>query len=167
MRKSIREGVHPGVAEVYVNCRCCRSIRAKCVNPTVTDLTQAVGILCLLALLSACGEPVYDNAGSPHSLLDDREACIKELEQSPAAMAYRQNPTTHPDYVSHVFTDMNRCIERKGWKLLSAQPQQAREPASSGFAQAGQPAPRADHNASRMVVRGVEERLAGISNKTH
>ncbi len=90
-----------------------------------------------------------------------------ELEQSPDAMAYRQNPTAHPEYMSHVFTDMNRCMERKGWKLLSAQPQQVREPATSEFAQAGHPAPRSEQNAKAMVGRGVEGRLAGMPSATH
>ena len=31
------------------------------------------------------------------------------MEKTPEALAYRQNPTAHPDYVSQVFTDMNRC----------------------------------------------------------
>ena len=41
-----------------------------------------------------------------------------ELDKSSAALAYRQNPTAHPEYVSQVFTDMNQCIERKGWKQV-------------------------------------------------
>ena len=100
----------------------------------------------VLALLSACGEPMYEHAGSPHSLLEDREVCARELEQSSDAVAYRQNPTAHPDYLSRVFTDMNRCIERKGWKLLSAQPQQAHEPARSEFAQTDRLVPHADEH---------------------
>ncbi len=103
-------------------------------------------ILAGLVVLSACGEPVYERAGSPHSLLEDREACAREVEQSPEAMAYRQNPTAHPDYPGPAFADLNRCIERKGWKLLSAQPQQVREPAMSEFAQAGRSAPRSDEH---------------------
>ena len=59
---------------------------------------------------------MIDNPGSQNILLEDREACAKEMEKSPAALAYRRNPTAHPEYVSQVFTDMNRCIERKGWK---------------------------------------------------
>lgn len=71
-------------------------------------------ILSGLVLLSACGEPLYEYAGSSNSLLEDREACMRELEQSPEARDYRQNPTAHPDYMRHVFADMNCCIERKG-----------------------------------------------------
>ncbi len=110
---------------------------------------------------------MYEHAGSPHSLREDREACTTELEQSSEAMAYRQNPIADPDYLSRVFTDMNRCIERKGWKLISAQPQQAREPATWEFAQVVRPAPLSDHNTTGMVVRGVEERLAGRFSTTH
>lgn len=74
--------------------------------------------LCVLASLSACGE----------------------------AMAYRQNPTAHPDYLNRVFADMNRCIERKGWKQVGAQPQQVREPARSEFAQTERLARQADEH---------------------
>ena len=42
-----------------------------------------------LALLAGCGEPVFENTGSPNSLLEDREACVMEMEKSPAAIAYR------------------------------------------------------------------------------
>ncbi|MGQ0555521.1 MAG: hypothetical protein ACT4PN_06210, partial [Nitrospiraceae bacterium] len=128
-----REAVQPNVTESYV-------------NTTVSHLVRVIGILSGLAVLSACGEPVYEHAGSPHSLLEDREACAREMDQSPDALAYRRNPAVHPDYLSRVFTDMNRCIERKGWKLLSAQPQQVREPAMSELAQAGRPAPRSDEH---------------------
>ncbi len=113
-------------------------------NPTVISLVRMGRILSGLVLLSACGEPLYEYAGSSNSLLEDREACMRELEeleQSPEARDYRQNPTAPPDYMRHVFADTNRCIERKGWKLLSAQPQQIHEPARSEFAQAGRPAP--------------------------
>ena len=127
------EAVRPSETEAYV-------------NSTVSKLAGTICILCLLTLLSACGEPVYENAGSQHSLLEDREACAAELEQSSDAVAYRQNPTAHPDYLSRVFTDMNRCIERKGWKLLSAQPQQAHELARSEFAQTDRLAPHADEH---------------------
>lgn len=128
-----RETVHRSQAESYV-------------NSTVVHFARMIGVLSGLAVLSACGEPVYEHAGSPHSLLEDREACTRELEQSPEANAYRQNPTAHPDYLNRVFADMNRCIERKGWKLLSAQPQQVREPARSEFAQTDRLASRPDEH---------------------
>ena len=75
-----------------------------------------------MASLAACGEPMYDNAGSQHSLLEDREACAMEIDQSPAALAYRGNPNAYPEYVSQVFADMNQCIERKGWKQVRSLP---------------------------------------------
>ena len=102
--------------------------------------------LCVLVLLSACGEPMYEHAGSPHSLLEDQEACAREMDQSPDALAYRRNPTAHSEYLGPTFADLNRCIERKGWKLFSAQPQQAREPARSEFAQTERPAPHEDEH---------------------
>ena len=48
--------------------------------------------LVVMVVLSGCGEPMFDNAGSQNSLLEDREACAKEMEKSPAAIAYRRNP---------------------------------------------------------------------------
>lgn len=127
---------------------------------TVVVLSRAISIIFVLALLSACGEPMFDNAGSQHSLLEDREACAMEIDQSPAALAYRQNPTAHQDYVSQVFTDMNRCIERKGWKQVGSQQEQVREAITSELVQTGQPAPRSDPRTTEAFVRGVEERLA-------
>jgi hypothetical protein len=124
-------------------------------------------ILSGLALLSACGEPVYEHAGSPHSFLEDREACVKEIEQSPGAIAYRQNPAAHPDYVSQVFTDMNRCIERKGWKQVSAQREQGSQSGTPEFAQAGYPAPRLDPKATGVGMRGIEESPASVQSAMH
>ena len=130
------------------------------------DLNRAISIIFVVALLSACGEPMFDNAGSQHSLLEDREACAMEMEQSPAAIAYRQNPTAHPDYVSQVFTDMNRCIERKGWKQVRSQQEQEQvnQAMRSELDHTGQPATRSDPKATDAFVRGVEERLAHPSN---
>ena len=134
------------------------------VCPRVLNLSRAISIIFVLALLSACGEPMFENAGSQHSLLEDREACAMEMEQSPAAIAYRQNPTAHPEYVSQVFTDMNRCIERKGWKQVRSQheQEQVREAITSELAQTSQPAPHSDPKATETFVRGVEERLARV-----
>src|SRR5580765_884302 len=97
-----REVVYPNMAErnVYRNRR--RFNYEGIVCPRVLNLSRAISIIFVLALLSACGEPMFENAGSQHSLLEDREACAMEIEQSPAAIAYRQNPTAHPEYVSQV-----------------------------------------------------------------
>jgi hypothetical protein len=87
-----------------------------------------------------------------------------EMEKSPAALAYRQNPAAHPEYVNQVFEDMNRCIERKGWKQVRSQQEQEqmREAITSELAQTGQPAPRSDPKATDALVRGVEERLSRV-----
>ena len=116
----------------------------------------------VVALLTACGEPMFENAGSQNSLLVDREACAMEMEKSPAAIAYRLNPTAHPDYVSQVFTDMNQCIERKGWKQVKSQPssEQVHEAITSELAQTGQPAPLSDPKATESLARAVEDRLS-------
>ena len=87
-----------------------------------------------------------------------------EIDQSPAAIAYRQNPTAHPEYVNQVFTEMNQCIERKGWKQVRSQQEQEqmREAVTSELAQTGQPASHSDSKATEALVRGVEERLARV-----
>jgi hypothetical protein len=117
-----------------------------------------------MIVLSGCGEPMFENAGSQHSLLEDREACAMEIDQSPEALAYRQNPAAHPDYMSQVFIDTNRCIERKGWKQVRSQQEQEqmRDAITSELAQTGQPASRSDPKAAEAFVRGVEERLARV-----
>ena len=121
-----------------------------------------------LMFLAGCGEPMFENAGSPNSLLEDREACAMEMEKSPAALAYRQNPAAHPEYVNQVFEDTNRCIERKGWKQVRSQQEQEqmREAIRSELAQTGQPASRSDPKVTEALVRGVEERLAHVPSLT-
>lgn len=125
---------------------------------------HAVLLFSAMASLAGCGEPMFENAGSQHSLLEDREACAMEMEQSPAAVAYRLNPTVHPEYVSQVFDEMNRCIEHKGWKQVRSQQEQeqVREAITSELVQTGQPMPRSDAKATDALVRGVEERLARV-----
>lgn len=119
-----------------------------------------------LSVFAGCGEPMFENAGSQNSLLEDREACAMEIDQSPAALAYRQNPTAHPEYVNQVFEDMNRCIERRGWKQVRSQQEQeqVREAITSEMAQTGQPGPRSDPKATDAFVRAVEDKLARPSN---
>jgi hypothetical protein len=109
---------------------------------------------------------MFDNAGSQNSLLEDREACAMEMEKSPAALAYRQNPTAHPEYVSQVFTDMNQCIERKGWKQVRSQQEQEQvnQAIRSELAQTGQPVPRSDPKATEAFVRAVEDKLVRASS---
>ena len=156
-----REAVHANTAEftVYRDRR-----RFNHEGIVVLVLSRVISIIFVVALLSACGEPMFDNAGSQNSLLEDREACAMEMEKSPAALAYRQNPTAHPEYVSQVFTDMNRCIERKGWKQVRSQQEQEQvhQAITSELAKTGQPTLRSDPKATEALVRGVEERLAHV-----
>ena len=144
---------------VYHDCR-----RFNREGIVVLDLSRAISIMFVVAALSACGEPMFDNAGSQNSLLEDREACAMEMEKSPAALAYRQNPAAHPEYVNQVFIDTNRCIESKGWKQVRSQQEQEqmREAITSELAQTGQPVSRSDPKATESFVRGVEERLAPV-----
>ena len=121
-----------------------------------------------MVVLTGCGEPMFDNAGSQNSLLEDREACAKEMEKSPAAIAYRRNPTAHPEYVSQVFEDMNQCIEGKGWKQARSKQDQEElsDAITSELAKTGQPTLRSDPKATEALVRGVEERLAHVPSLT-
>ena len=50
--------------------------------PEYRLVIPSAGIATAFALLSlaGCGEPVFENAGSPNSLLEDREACVMEME---------------------------------------------------------------------------------------
>ena len=130
------------------------------------DLSRVISIMFMVVLLAACGEPMFDNAGSPNSLLEDREACVIEMEKSPAAIAYRQNPTAHPEYVSQVFHDVNQCIERKGWKQVRSQQEQerVREATTSELTHSAQPAGLSDAKAREAMTRAVEDRLARSSS---
>ena len=133
---------------------------------TVLNLSRAIGILLVVTLVAGCGEPMFENAGSPNSLLVDREACAMEMEKSPAAIAYRQNPTAHPDYVSQVFTDMNQCIERKGWKQVRSPQEQERlnEAITSELKQTDPAVSISDPKAKEAFVRAVEDKLARSSS---
>lgn len=125
------------------------------------ELSRAISIIFLVGSLSGCGEPMFENAGSQHSLPEDREACTLEIDQSPAALAYRQNPTANPEYVSQVFTDLNRCIERKGWKQVKSQheQEQVREAITSELAHSPQPVELSDAKAREAMTRAVEDKL--------
>jgi hypothetical protein len=117
-------------------------------------------------LLAGCGEPMFENAGSQQSLLEVREACAMQIDQSPAALAYRENPAAHPEYVSQVFEEMNRCIESKGWKQVRSvqEQEQLRHAIAAEAAQTAPPASISDSTATKSFVQGVEDRLARRSN---
>jgi hypothetical protein len=127
---------------------------------------KALGLLAGIVLLAGCGEPMFENAGSQQSLMEDREACAMEISQSPAALAYRENPSAHPDYPNQVFEEMNRCIERKGWKQVRSrqEQEQVRHAIASEATQTAPPAALSDSKATEAFVRGVEERLTRSSS---
>jgi hypothetical protein len=118
-----------------------------------------------LIVLAGCGEPMFENAGSQHSLIEDRETCAMEIDQSPAALAYRENPAAHPDYPIQVFEEMNGCIEGKGWKQVRSQEEQ--EQLSKAIAAEATrtvpPAKTANSRSTESFVKAVEERLARTS----
>jgi len=112
--------------------------------------------------MTGCGEPVFENAGSQASLLEDREACAVEVNNSPAADAYRQNPDAHPEYPGDVYNEMNRCIERRGWKLVQSE-QEQEQVRDAIMKEARQNAPPASisHSKTReTLARAVEQRFS-------
>jgi hypothetical protein len=104
---------------------------------------------------------MYDNNGSQHSLLEDRETCAMEIEQSRAALAYRENPSAHPDYPNQVFEELNRCIERKGWKQVRSQQEQdqIREAVASQTTRPAPSVPIRDSHTTQAFVQAVEDTL--------
>ena len=118
--------------------------------------------LLFLLFLAGCGEPMYDNNGSQHSLLEDRETCAMESDQSPATVAFRENPSAHPDYPNQVFDEVNRCIERKGWKQVRS-PQEQEQVRDAVASQATRTTPSVsikDAQATRTLIQAVEETFA-------
>lgn len=130
-------------------------------NHGLKSMKVLVGITMCAAVISACGEPIYENVGSPNSLITDRETCALEIDHSPAAAAYRENPEAHPDYVSQVFHDMNRCLERRGWKeVRTPSEHEAVRDAIVQEAERTRPPVITDSSGTERFVRRVEERLA-------
>ena len=127
---------------------------------------KMTGVTLTAIALAACGEPMFENAGSQQSLLEVREACAMEIDQSPAAAAYRENPNAHPDYPMQVFEEMNRCIESKGWKQVRSlqEQEQLRHAIASEATQTAPPASISDSTATKSIMQGVEDRLARTSN---
>lgn len=115
-----------------------------------------------LTFLAGCGEPAFENAGSQASLLEDREACAAQIDQSPAANAYRKNPDVHPEFPVDVFNEMNRCIERKGWKQVRSQ-QEQEQLRDAIVKEATHKAPSAlisDSKATESLARAVKQRFS-------
>lgn len=126
------------------------------------DLPKKIGLLVAASILTACGEPTFENAGSQHSLLEDREACAVEINQSPAALAYRENPSAYPNYPNQVFDEMNLCIERKGWKQVGS-PQEQKQLSDAIATEAAHtrpPTSLSDTKTTDAFTRAVEGRLA-------
>ena len=121
-----------------------------------------VTLLSSLIVLASCGEPAFENAGSQASLLEDREACAVEVSNSPAAEAYRQNPDAHPEYPMQVYDEMNRCIERRGWKQVRSQEEQEqlRDAIVKEAKQTAPPASISDSKARESLARAVEQKFS-------
>jgi hypothetical protein len=112
--------------------------------------------------MTGCGEPAFENAGSQASLLEDREACAVEVNTSRAAESYRQNPDAHPEYPGEVFGEMNRCIERRGWKLVQSEQEQEqlRDAIVKEARQQIPPASISDSKTRETLARAVEQRFS-------
>ena len=121
-----------------------------------------VALVLSLAWLAGCGEPAFENAGSQASLLEDREACAAEIDKSAAANAYRQNPDAHTEYPMQVFDEMNRCIERRGWKQVRSQEEQEqlRDAIVKEAKQTAPPSSISDSKAREALARAVEQRFS-------
>ena len=115
-----------------------------------------------LALLIGCGEPAFENAGSQASLIEDREACAVEVNSSSAAEAYRKNPDAHAEYPAQVFSEMNRCIERKGWKLVQSEQdqEQLRDTIVKEARQNAPPVSISDAKTRESLARAVQQRFS-------
>ena len=122
--------------------------------------------LLTLLFLAGCGEPMYDNNGSQHNLLEDREACAIEIGQSPAALAYRQNPSAHPDYPNQIFDEVNRCTERKGWKQVRSEQmqEQVRDAVTSEVTHTAPAVSIRDSHPTHAFVQAVEDTLVRLSS---
>lgn len=133
--------------------------------PVKLKRAHAFGLFLTLIVLAGCGEPAFENAGSQASLLEDREACAAQIDQSPAANAYRQNPDAHPEFPVDVFNDMNRCIEQKGWKQVRSlqEQEQLRDAIVSEATRTAPPSSLSDPKAAALV-RAVEDRQARTSS---
>ena len=127
-------------------------------------LDKMTGFFLAAAVLTGCGEPMFENAGSQKSLLEDREACAVEINQSPAALAYRENPSAHPDYPNQVFEEMNRCIEHKGWKQVRSQQEQKQlsDAIATEADHTKPPVSLSDSKTTDAFTRAVEGNLAGM-----
>ena len=123
---------------------------------------HTLGLLWGLIMLAGCGEPAFENAGSQASLLEDREACAVEVNNSPAADVYRQNPDAHSKYPADVFDEMNRCIERRGWKQVRSQEEQdqLRDAIVKEATHKAPPALISDSKATESLARAVEQRFS-------
>ena len=123
--------------------------------------SKTIAMLLAGCAFTACGEPAFENAGSQASLIEDREACATEVNNSPGAEAYRRNPDAHPEYPTQVFNEMNRCIERKGWRLVqSEQDQEQLRAAIVKEAQKAPPTTMADSKAKESLARAVQQRFS-------
>jgi hypothetical protein len=127
--------------------------------------TKKISVLVTATFLAACGEPAFENAGSKASLLEDREACAAEIDNSPSANVYRQNPDAHPEYPMQVFGEMNRCIERKGWKQVRSvqEQEELRDAIASEVKRGTEPVAVSGSNATERLRRAIERRLTAES----
>lgn len=78
------------------------------VRSLMTLLWQRVVVLWTVIVVAGCGEPMeFQNAGSNRALVEDQQACDREL-QSPAAVQYRKGQ----------LDPWQVCVEKKGWKWV-------------------------------------------------
>lgn len=72
---------------------------------------KPIAALCTLVLMAGCGEKMdFQNAGSKHLLVEDQQACDREL-QTPAWAQYVKEAKGRLD-------PWQVCVERKGWRRV-------------------------------------------------
>ena len=79
------------------------------------------GVLMAAVLLTGCGDPKFEQAGSRNSGAEDRQACAVEVANSRAAKAYWQNPAAHRDFPNEALANMIHCTKRERWKEVVAE----------------------------------------------
>lgn len=79
-------------------------------------------MICLLLMGVGCGSPVkfVKEGATPQDFKNAQYDCKVQADRSAGAIAYRQDPLAHLNYISQARQDMFECLERQGWKVSSS-----------------------------------------------
>jgi hypothetical protein len=87
---------------------------------------MGIGILlfALTATMNGCFGPMtFENVGSANTLEQDRYDCEIIVNSGPFAHAYARDPMGNMGYPYMARKEMQRCLERKGWRLTDGEGQ--------------------------------------------